>query len=121
MAASQNRLLSLIRITTQTDLAPVVEAQGWHTVKDLFRKTSTMYNHHWNGVYFLDLDDKPWHAGAEEVAALKRRKGRVVVVLDGKYHSTDGKTIYEDRDGSAYALEDDLTSFLKRVELISDG
>ena len=54
------KLLLLIHVDVQDDLLPVVESEGWHTIKDLFRKTETSYNQHWNGKSVLDQDEIPF-------------------------------------------------------------
>jgi hypothetical protein len=107
------KLLLVIPIRVQEDLSPVVESEGWHTAKDLFKKTSTSYNTHWNGNYVLDQDEIPWKATPEEVDALEKIKGRVVVLNEAKYNITDKVILYADKDGSVYVVEDDVTSFLE--------
>lgn len=107
------KLLLVIPIRVQDDLAPVLESEGWHTVKDLFKKTSTSYNTHWNGNYVLDQDEIPWKATREEVDALEKIKGCVVVLNEAKYHITERVTLYTDKDGSVYVVEEDVTSFLE--------
>jgi hypothetical protein len=107
------KLLLLIPIRVQDDLLPVVESEGWHTVKDLFRKTNTSYNTHWNGNYVLDQDEIPWKASQEEIASLVKSQGRVIVLSDGKYHISDEIAFYTDRDGSVYVLEDDVQGLLE--------
>jgi hypothetical protein len=106
------KLLLLIPIQVQDDLLPVVESEGWHTVKDLFRKTNTSYNTHWNGNYVLDQDEIPWKASEEEIACLEKSRGRVVVLSEGKYLLSDEITFLTDRDGSVYALEEELQPLL---------
>jgi hypothetical protein len=107
------KLLLVIPIRVQDDLSPVLESEGWHTTKDLFKKTSTSYNSHWNGNYVLDQDEIPWKATPEEVDALERIKGRVVVLNEAKYSITDKVTLYTDKDGSVYVVEDDVTVLLE--------
>jgi hypothetical protein len=111
-AQSVKKLLLLIYIEAQDDLLPVVESEGWHTTKDLFRKTGTSYNQHWNGQYVLDQDEIPWKASDDELEKLTAFKGRVVVVSDGKYLISEEITLYQDTDGSAYALESDIEPLL---------
>jgi hypothetical protein len=106
------RLLLLIHVRIQDDLLQVVESEGWHTVKDLFRKTGTSYNVHWNGKYVLDQDEIPWKVTEEELGALERSRGRVVVLSDGKYRISGDVTLYRDTDGSVYAMEPDLEHLL---------
>jgi hypothetical protein len=106
------KLLLVIPIREQEDLLPVVESEGWHTTKDLFRKTGTSYNTHWNGNYVLDQDEIPWKATREEIQALEKSKGRVVVLQEAKYGITDKINLYTDKDGSVYALEDNLQDLL---------
>jgi len=105
------KLLLVIPIRTQEDLLPVVESEGWHTVKDLFRKTSTSYNTHWNGNYVLDQDEIPWKATREELDALQKLKGRVVVLSGIKYNISEKIGLYSDTDGSVYVQEEDLEEF----------
>lgn len=112
------KLLLLIRVETQDDLLSVVESEGWHTVQDLFRKTGTLYNRDWNGKYVLDQDERPWYATDEEFGSLKKFKGKVVVISEGRYHISRQVAVYKDKDGSAYALENDLSRFLTNIGLI---
>ena len=109
------KLFPLIRVETQDDLLPVVESEGWHTVQDLFRKTSTLYNRDWNGKYVLDQDERPWNATDVELASLKKLQGKVVVISEEKYHISTQVPVYEDRDGSVYAVEADLSRFLSTI------
>lgn len=106
------KLLLVIPIRAQEDLMPVVESEGWHTTKDLFKKTGTSYNTHWNGNYVLDQDEIPWKATQEEIKALGKSKGRVVVLSEAKYNITDNISLFTDTDGSVYALEDNLEDLL---------
>ena len=106
------KLLLVIPIRGQEDLMPVVESEGWHTTKDLFRKTGTSYNTHWNGNYVLDQDEIPWKATREEIETLEKSKGRVVVLYEAKYGITDQINLYTDKDGSVYALEENLKHLL---------
>jgi hypothetical protein len=115
MSEHQKKLLLVIHIRTQVDLLPIVEGEGWHTAKDLFRKTSTLFNRDWNGKYALDLDEKPWLVSEQEFAKLKTRKGRVVALAAGKYHVSDDVPLYVDSDGTPYALADDLKGFLGKI------
>lgn len=105
------KLLLVIPVRTQEDLLPVVESEGWHTVKDLFRKTSTSYNTHWNGNYVLDQDEIPWKATREELDALQKLKGKVVVLSGTKYNISEKITLYSDTDGSVYVEEENLEEF----------
>ena len=107
------KLLLVIPVRTQEDLLPVVESEGWHTVKDLFRKTDTSYNTNWNGNYVLDQDEIPWKATEEELSALQKSKGRVVVLMDGKYNISEKIELYNDSDGSVYVLEGNVESFFE--------
>lgn len=111
-AQSVKKLLLLIYVDVQDDLLPVVESEGWHTIKDLFRKTGTSYNQDWNGKYVLDQDEIPWKASDEELEALTTFTDRVVVLSDGKYLISEELTLYRDTDGSVYALESDLETLL---------
>lgn len=112
MARLQKKLLLLIPVGEQDDLLPVVESEGWHTVKDLFKKTGTSYNRDWNGKYVLDQDEIPWKVSNEELLSLIPAEGDVVVISDGKYHLAGTLTLYKDTDGSVYVMEDDLEDFL---------
>lgn len=112
MKLPTQKLLLVIPIRGQEDLMPVVESEGWHTAKDLFRKTGTSYNTHWNGNYVLDQDEIPWKATREEIQTLEKSKGRVVVLYEMKYNITDKINLYTDKDGSVYALEDNLIHLL---------
>jgi hypothetical protein len=107
------KLLLVLPVHSQEDLLPVVESEEWHTVKDLFRKTGTSYNADWNGNYVLDQDEIPWKATDEELNALGKSKGRVVVILDGKYNLSEKIDLYTDSDGSVYASEEDLEAFFE--------
>jgi len=113
MKEAEKKLLLVIPVRVQDDLLPVVESEGWHTIKDLFKKTSTSYNTHWNGNYVLDQDEIPWKASKEELKSLEKSKGLVVVLSEGKYNISDNVTLYTDKDGSVYVLEDDITSLLE--------
>lgn len=107
------KLLLVIPVRTQEDLLPVVESEGWHTVKDLFKKTDTSYNTNWNGNYVLDQDEIPWNATEEELSALQKSKGRVVVLMDGKYNISEKIDLYNDSDGSVYVLEGKVERFFE--------
>lgn len=113
MAEAPKKLLLVIPIGEQDDLLPVVNSEGWHTVKDLFKKTSTSFNVHWNGNYVLDQDEIPWKVSTEEIEALEQSGGRVVVVSDGKYTISDDIPLYTDRDGSVYVLEEAIEDLLR--------
>jgi hypothetical protein len=112
MAEKVKKLLLVIPVRLEKDLMSVVESEGWHTLQDLYKKTATSYNMHWNGNYVLDQDEIPWKASLEEINSLEMTKGRVVVLDDGKYHITDKITLFNDKD-SVYALEDDLRHLLE--------
>ncbi|MEW6138652.1 MAG: hypothetical protein AB1733_10505 [Thermodesulfobacteriota bacterium] len=109
---SVKKLLLLIHVEAQDHLLPVVESEGWHTVKDLFKKTGTSYNQHWNGKYVLDQDEIPWKVTDAELTELKELRGQVVVLSDGKYFISDEIPLYQDKDGSTYAMETDLEPLL---------
>ncbi|MBM3302976.1 MAG: hypothetical protein FJY85_23895 [Deltaproteobacteria bacterium] len=111
-AQPKNKLLLLISIRAPEDLLAVVESEGWHTVKDLFKKTGTSFNVDWNGKYVLDQDEIPWKVSEEEIAVLGKSKGRVVVLSGGKYGISGELTLYNDTDGSVYAMEKDLEHLL---------
>ncbi len=102
------KLLLVIPIQKPEDLMPVVVSEGWHTTRDLFKKTSTSYNTHWNGNYVLDQDEIPWKASSGEVDSLRQSSGRVIVVLESKYSISDSITLYSDTDGSVYVVEEDV-------------
>jgi hypothetical protein len=108
MAESTNKLLLVIPIREQEDLLPVAKAQEWATVKDLFKKTSTSYNTHWNGKYVVDLDEIPWKATKEELDSLEKSHGKVIVLSEGNYHVSEKLNLYNDTDGSVYVLEKDV-------------
>jgi hypothetical protein len=110
MKESVKKLLLVIPIRIQEDLLPVVESEGWHTIKDLFKKTDTSYNTHWNGNFVLDQDEIPWKATKEEIDSLSQTDGRVVVIDDGKYSISEKVTLFADTDGSLYVLEEDVAA-----------
>ncbi len=83
MAEKVKKLLLVIPVRLEKDLMSVVESEGWHTLQDLYKKTATSYNMHWNGNYVLDQDEIPWKASLEEINSLEMTKGRVVVLDDG--------------------------------------
>ena len=114
MKEQVKKLLLVIPIRKPEYLMPVVVSEGWHTTRDLFKKTDTSYNTHWNGNYVLDQDEIPWKASAEEVDSLKQSSGRVIVVLESKYHISDSITLYTDKDGSIYVGEEDVQSFFEQ-------
>ncbi len=111
MSEKFRKLLLVIPVRFQEDLLSVVESEGWHTIQDLFKKTATSYNLHWNGNFVLDQDEIPWKATKEEINSLEVSKGRVIVLNDGKYNITEKINLYNDKD-SVYALEDDLEDML---------
>jgi len=105
------KLLLVIPIRTQEDLLPIVESEGWHTIKDLFKKTGTSYNSHWNGNYVLDQDEIPWKATPDELNSLQKTKGRVVVLSGPKYNISEKIALFSDTDGSVYVEEENLEEF----------
>jgi hypothetical protein len=111
MNALSKKLLLVIPIRDQEDLMPVVNSEGWYTLADLFKKTSTSYNSHWNGNYVLDQDEIPWKVTPEELASLQESSGQVVAIIDAKYHISERIPLYTDRDGSVYALEEHVAHF----------
>lgn len=111
MAETQKKLLLVIPVETQDDLIPVVESEGWHTVRDLFKKTGTSYNLDWNGKYVLDQDEIPWKVSDADLDSLKRSSGQVVVLSGATYTVTEKVTLFADTDGSVYVLEKDLEGF----------
>lgn len=112
MAEKFKKLLLVIPVGVQEDLLSVVESEGWHTLQDLFKKTGTSYNLHWNGNYVLDQDEIPWKASFEEVNSLEVIKGRVIVLNDGKYNISERVNLFKDKN-TIYALEDDLAYLLE--------
>jgi len=112
MKETPTKLLLVIPIRQHDDLEPVVESEGWYTVKDLFSKTQTSFNTHWNGNYVLDQDEIPWKASQEEVESLQKSNGKVIVLADGKYHISDATTLFNDTDGSVYVQEEDIKDLL---------
>jgi hypothetical protein len=106
-------LLLVIPIGGQDDLLQVVESEGWQTVKDLFKKTNTSYNTHWNGNFVLDQDEIPWKAGPEEIGSLSTSEGKVVVINEGKYFITEKVTLFHDTDGSVYVMEEAVSPLLE--------
>lgn len=111
MKESVKKLLLVIPIRTQEDLLPVVESEGWQTIKDLFKKTGTSYNTNWNGNYVLDQDEIPWKATQEELNSLQKTKGKVVVLSGAKYNISEKIELFSDTDGSVYVQEEDLEEF----------
>lgn len=111
MSAPETTLLLVIPIREQDDLLPVVESEGWYTVKDLFKKTGTSYNTHWNGNYVVDQDEIPWKATKDELNSLTKMTGRVVVLSGSTYNATETVALFTDSDGSVYVRESDLEGF----------
>ncbi len=111
MSAPETTLLLVIPIREQDDLLPVVESEGWYTVIDLFKKTGTSYNTHWNGNYVVDQDEIPWKASQEELNSLAQITGRVVVLSGATYNISESLNLYADSDGSVYVREGDLGGF----------
>ena len=112
MPEKVKKLLLVIPVRLQEDLLSVVESEGWHTVQDLFKKTATSFNMHWNGNYVLDQDEIPWKASLEEINSLEVTKGHVIVLDDGKYRITEKISLFNDKD-SVYALEDDIAHLME--------
>lgn len=111
MKETVKKLLLVIPIRTQEDLLPVVESEGWQTIKDLFKKTGTSYNTNWNGNYVLDQDEIPWKATQDELNSLQKTKGKVVVLSGAKYNISEKIELFSDTDGSVYVQEEDLEEF----------
>lgn len=111
MSASETSLLLVIPIREQDDLLPVVESEGWYTVKDLFKKTGTSYNTHWNGNYVVDQDEIPWKATEEELNSLAKISGRVIVLSGATFNISESLPLFADSDGSVYVRERDLEGF----------
>jgi hypothetical protein len=107
MSEKEIKLLLVVPIGSQEDLQFVVEAEEWHTVQDVFKKTGTSFLHDWNGNYVLDLDEIPWKATPEEVGSLKVIKGKVIAVNESKYKISQPKKLYKDKE-SVYVLESDV-------------
>ncbi len=112
MAENLKKLLLVIPVILQEDLLSVVESEGWYTLQDLFKKTATSFNLHWNGNYVLDQDEIPWKASLEEINSLEVIKGSVIVLNDGKYNITERINLFKDKD-TVYAFEDDLAYLLE--------
>ncbi|MDQ1238470.1 MAG: hypothetical protein QG577_655 [Thermodesulfobacteriota bacterium] len=113
MKQAVKKLLLVLPLRQETDLPAVAEAEGWQDMNEFFKKTRTSYATHWHGNYVLDQDEIPWKASKEEIAALERVRGRVIVLAGWKYNISDTLTLYVDKDGSVYAVEDDVESFFE--------
>ncbi len=107
MSQNEIKLLLVVYISSQDDLQFVVEAEEWHTVQDIFKKTGTSFLRDWNGNYVLDLDEIPWKASPEELNSLKIVEGRVIAVIGSKYKISESTKLYKDK-GSVYAIENDV-------------
>jgi hypothetical protein len=112
MKNSIKKLFLVIPVQAQDDLLPVVESEGWYTVTDLFRKTGTSFNSHWNGNYVLDQDEIPWKATQEEINSLAETNGRVIVLSGVKYNITDPIMLLQDKDGSVYVFEEQVEDLI---------
>ncbi|MFH0959730.1 MAG: hypothetical protein V1897_13610 [Pseudomonadota bacterium] len=111
MSRNEIKLLLVVPITNQDDLQFVVEAEEWHTVQDIFKKTGTSFLRDWNGNYVLDLDEIPWKASPEELDSLKIVEGRVIAVIGSKYRISQNTNLFKDKN-SIYALEKDVNHLL---------
>lgn len=107
MSEKEIKLLLVVPIGSQEDLTFVVEAEEWHTVQDIFKKTGTSFLRDWNGNYVVDLDEIPWKATPEEVGSLKVIEGKVIAVNESKYKISQPKKLYKDKE-SFYVLESDV-------------
>jgi hypothetical protein len=47
------------------------------------------------------------------LSALHKSKGRVVVLMDGKYNISEKIDLYNDSDGSVYVLEGNVERFFE--------
>ncbi|MCX5874575.1 MAG: hypothetical protein NTY51_15260 [Deltaproteobacteria bacterium] len=108
MSQKETKLLLVVPIRSQEDLQFVVEAEEWHTVKDVFKKTGTSFLRDWNGNYVLDLDEIPWKATQEELQVLEIIEGRVIAITESEYKISTLKKLYKDKE-SFYVLENDVT------------
>ena len=108
MSQKEIKLLLVVPIATQEDLNFVVEAEEWHTVQDIFKKTGTSFLRDWNGNYVVDLDEIPWKATSEELQSLKVIAGKVIAVIESQYKISTSKKLYKDKE-SVYVLEADVT------------
>ena len=111
MSRKEIKLLLVVPINSQQDLQFVVEAEEWHLVQDIFKKTGTSFLRDWNGNYVLDLDEIPWRASPEELEALQIIEGRVIAVIGSKYGISEIIRLYKDKE-SVYALENDVKDLL---------
>ncbi len=108
MSGKEIKLLLVVPITNQEDLNFVVEAEEWHTVQDIFKKTGTSFLRDWNGNYVIDLDEIPWKATLEELNALEIIEGKVITITESKYRISTPKKLYKDKQ-SVYVIETDVT------------
>ncbi|MCL5125767.1 MAG: hypothetical protein M1511_14955 [Deltaproteobacteria bacterium] len=108
MSGKEIKLLLVVPITNQEDLNFVVEAEEWHTVQDIFKKTGTSFLRDWNGNYVIDLDEIPWKATPEELNALEIIEGKVITITESKYRISTPKKLYKDKQ-SVYVIETDVT------------
>ncbi|MGC8659934.1 MAG: hypothetical protein ACP5U1_12755 [Desulfomonilaceae bacterium] len=107
MSRKEIKLLLVVPITNQDDLNFVVEAEEWHTVQDIFKKTGTSFLRDWNGNYVVDLDEIPWKATSEELNSLEIIEGKVITITESKYKISSPKKLYRDKQ-SVYVLETDV-------------
>jgi hypothetical protein len=107
MSRNEIKLLLVVPISSHDDLQFVVEAEEWHTVQDIFKKTGTSFLRDWNGNYVLDLDEIPWKASSEELNSLQIVEGRVIAVIGSEYKISQQTKLYKDKE-SIYALENDV-------------
>ena len=108
MSGKEIKLLLVVPITNQEDLNFVVEAEEWHTVQDIFKKTGTSFLRDWNGNFVIDLDEIPWKATPEELNALEIIEGKVITITESKYRISTPKKLYKDKQ-SVYVIETDVT------------
>ncbi|MGC8603325.1 MAG: hypothetical protein ACP5VS_06535 [Desulfomonilaceae bacterium] len=107
MTQKEIKLLLVVPISRQEDLDFVVEAEEWHTVQDIFKKTGTSFLRDWNGNYVLDLDEIPWKATNEELHSLKVIEGKVITIIESKYNISKAVKLFKDK-GSIYVMETDV-------------
>jgi len=113
MKDAVKKLLLVLPLRQEEDLVAGAAAEGWQDMNEFYQKTRTAYAIHWSGNYVLDQDEIPWKASKEEVSALERIRGRVIVLAGWKYNISDVLTLHVDKDGSVYAVETDLEGFFE--------
>jgi|UniRef100_A0A7C4ARQ0 hypothetical protein len=111
MKQSPKKLLLVLPLRQEADLIAVAEAEGWQDIDEFFKQTHTAFETHWESNYVVDQDEIPWKATKEEIGSLERLKGRVIVLNGPRYMISDVLTLYADKDGSVYVVEEDLEGF----------